>query len=29
MPEALLALVPPPFGALKWRRYGKKIKYLR
>jgi hypothetical protein len=29
MPVALVALAPAPFGALKWRRYGKKIKYLR
>jgi hypothetical protein len=29
MPAALLALAPAHFGAPKWRRYGKKIKYLR
>jgi hypothetical protein len=29
MPEALSALAPAPFGALKWRRYRNKIKYLR
>jgi len=29
MPAALSVLVPAPFGAPKWRRYGKKINYLR
>jgi hypothetical protein len=29
MPAAPFALVPAPLSTPKWRRYGKKIKYLR